>query len=107
MNVVEKQVRVLVCAEAMTATHNYGPIHSQHEGWAVLKEEVDEADFELAMVQGNIEELWERVKRNFDKNDNLIRDTKEHAIALACEAIQCAAVCKRIAEMEGKSCENH
>ena len=101
MNVVEKQVRVLACAEAMTATHNHGPIHSWHEGWAVLKEEVDEADFELAMVQSNIEELWERVKRNFDKNDNLLRDTKEHAIALACEAIQCAAVCKRIAEMEG------
>ena len=107
MNVVEKQVRVLVCAEAMAAAYAHGPIPSPHEGWAILKEEVDEADFEMTVVRENIEELWARVKRNFDKNDNLIRDTKEHAIALACEAIQCAAVCKRIAEMEGKSCENH
>lgn len=100
MNVVEKQVHALVCAEAMAAAYAHGPIHSPHEGWAILKEEVDEADFEMTVVRGNIEELWERVKRNFDKNDNLIRDTKEHAIALACEAIQCAAVCRRIASME-------
>lgn len=60
----------LILAELQRATENHGAFHSAHEGFAVLKEEVDE--------------LWDEVKlRKRDPN------------AMALEAKQVAAMALR------------
>lgn len=45
-----KQIMIDILAEYESASSRYPPFHSTHEGFAVLKEEVDE--------------LWDMVKRN-------------------------------------------
>ena len=44
MNAVENQVRELVKVELAAANEKFPPFHSAHEGWAVLKEEVEELE---------------------------------------------------------------
>lgn len=64
----------MVAAELARATANNGPFHSMHEGYAVLQEEVDE--------------LWEEVKKkpaNRDKKNMLT------------ECVQIAAMAQRFA----------
>lgn len=42
MNTVENDVRALVDKELAAANERFPQFHSQHEGWAVIKEEVEE-----------------------------------------------------------------
>jgi len=60
--------------ELISAVKNWPPFNSAHEGFAVLKEEVDE--------------LWEHVKTNQKKRD---------LVAMRKEAIQVAAMAQRFA----------
>lgn len=61
-----------VLHEVMRAMSKFAPFNSAHEGWAVLREEVDE--------------LWEEVKKN--------QKVRDHG-KLRLEAIQCAAMAVR------------
>ena len=49
-SIKEQKIFDSIKRELETATKRHGPFNSGHEGWAVIKEEVDE--------------LWEAVKRN-------------------------------------------
>lgn len=60
-----------------------GDFHNQHEGYAVIKEELDE--------------LWDEVKKN-QRNYDLSNQRKE--------AIQCAAMCIRFATELTKKQDN-
>lgn len=74
---VEECYREVVRAKSMFVEN----FHNQHEGYAVIKEELDE--------------LWDEVKKN-QKNYDLEKQRKE--------AIQCAAMCIRFAaELTNKS----
>ena len=44
MNAVLANVRQLVDVELAAANERFPQFHSQHEGWAVLKEEAEEAE---------------------------------------------------------------
>lgn len=104
MNAVENQVRALVKVELSAANERFPQFHSQHEGWAVIWEEVNELSEETELVEKTIKELWEHIKSN--KPSGLIGYDAEwigrYAINAACEAIQVAAMCKKFLEMEGK-----
>lgn len=74
---------------------------SEHEAYAVLKEEVEEAQEALELLQKKLDEIWQNVKLNW--NDiTPISAAKQSALALAEEAVQCAAVCERFMETENK-----
>lgn len=66
---------------------------SLHEGAAVLKEEIEEANDDNIEVKGFYRLLWDAVKED---NDSEARDMAEEiasrAELLACEAIQVAAM---------------
>ena len=51
-----RQAACEVAEELHLATENYGPFASPHEGYAIIKEEVDE--------------LWDEVKRRPEVRDN-------------------------------------
>ncbi len=81
MNTFQEDVRV----ELMTARLRYRPMASAHEGWAVLREEVDE--------------LWDEVKKKPSQRN--VQDMYE-------ELVQVAAMAQRMAEdicLSGKAVE--
>lgn len=62
----------LVIQEYGKATNSYGPMASAHEGYAVLKEELDE--------------LWDEIKKNPQKRDDA--QMQKEAIQVAAMAIR-------------------
>jgi hypothetical protein len=81
MTTFQEDVRV----ELMTSRLRYRPMASAHEGWAVLREEVDE--------------LWDEVKR---------KPSQRNSASMYNELVQIAAMAQRMAEdicMTGKAAE--
>ena len=101
MNVVENDIRVLVGKELSAANERFPQFHSAHEGYAVIKEEVDELKEATDKVIGRMVSLWSRVKYGNDP-ERLLQMISEDAVNAAVEAIQVAAMCKKFLEMEGK-----
>ena len=90
-----------VCYELQNIVKEYGPTyHSTHEGYAVLKEEVEEAADDMKQIEQLMEGVWDAVKMNFAMKDQLCK-LKAVAVALAGEAVQCAAVLERFLSTVG------
>jgi len=68
----EEKAVVFICEEYRRAKLKFSDFHSAHEGYAVLLEEVDE--------------LWETIR---------IKTTPNRGEAMACEAVQVAAMALR------------
>lgn len=96
--VSEEWIKQAIQAETEEAKIQYGKTYySLHEGYAVLKEEVEEARDERTHIQNNFYQLWEAVKINDTKSINkLVEKIRDHAEKLALEAVQVAAVCNKI-----------
>lgn len=76
----------------------YFPLfHTEHEGYALLKEEVEEATEEVDKINQKLKMLWDSIKRNEYPNSS-IHLIKSHAELLACEAIQVAAMVQKFIE---------
>ncbi|BFL40808.1 hypothetical protein H8S45_14915 [Agathobaculum sp. NSJ-28] len=102
MNAVENQVRELVKVELAAANEKFPPFHSAHEGWAVLKEEVEELETEAEMAASTLTEAWVFIKDNDQAAKDEIKWLWQYAINAACEAIQVAAMCQKFLDMEDK-----
>ena len=84
-----------VCYELQAITKKYGAHYaSPHEGYAVLKEEVEEAEESLQLLKAKLSTIWLHVKIDYNNPDDICQ-AQQAAIALAEEAVQCAAVCER------------
>lgn len=70
---------------------------SLHEGWAVLKEEVDEATAPAVALDATLSELWDAVRRG-DKVSvsRLALSMQETAMAAMMELAQVWAVCQKL-----------
>ena len=100
MNAVENQVRELVEVELAAANERFPQFHSQHEGWAVIREEADELSSEIAYLEGYLISMWNYVKTNrADLVEEKAGRVQNYAIRAACEAIQVAAMCRKFLEM--------
>ena len=85
-----------VISETENARKNYGDrYNSQHEGYAVLLEEVEEAADDLNYIKNNVGVLWHSIKTNDLKDTTLLTDIEGTAQLLALEAVQIAAVCTK------------
>lgn len=66
---------------------------SMHEGFAVIKEEADEACDDLGAIKLKCGAMWQRVKNDDYKSaSKYAEDIASCAERLACEAIQVAAM---------------
>jgi hypothetical protein len=99
---VDKQTEVkineAVTLEFVNAVQTYGAkYNSLHEAYAVLKEEVEEADDDFDFIKDYLNSLWTEVKGNDKK---AVKESAYmiayNAIELAKEAVQIAAVAKKI-----------
>ena len=99
MNAVKSEVKNLVQKELESANQRFPMFRSDHEGAAVIFEEVEEAKDELKSIKSVFEELWYTVKSNED-NEPWVRRIKEYSINLSCEAIQVAAMAQKFIDSQ-------
>ena len=104
MNAIENQVRDLVKVELDAANERFQQFHSQHEGWAVILEELEETKEQLEAVERFLSYAWNRIKDDVTAREQIdtVALLAENA---ACEAIQVAAMCQKFLEMEDKTSE--
>lgn len=89
-----------VVYELQNIVKNYGAVYaSEHEAYAVLKEEIEEAAEDMEQINRNLAYLWALIKNNHIKaGGGAIAETIDYAKMLAQEAVQVAAVCERFEE---------
>ena len=94
MSTIKSDVEKLVQKELESANRRFPMFHSDHEGAAVIFEEIQEAENELKNVQEYFKALWESVKQNVDA-EWCGESIKIASVNLACEAIQVAAMAQK------------
>ena len=92
-------IEKLVELELDEANEKYPLFHSPHEAYAVLKEEVEELEYEMEQISSKTNHLWSAVKCDRNTEDYADR-IYAHAIFAAQEAIQVAAMCEKIMQSE-------
>lgn len=81
------------CAQGTTM---YGPIASAHEGYALIKEELEEAQDEIVRVEQQLGHLWTSIKGNdVSVYPHYLKQIQQTAILAACEMIQVAAMAEK------------
>ena len=97
MKLLKAELIRLADIELEAAQEKYGLNHSDHESYAVLLEEIEEAKAELHMMELIQKLIWEDIKRNSTPEDlqKNYKKVYERAIDLAIEAIQCAAMARK------------
>lgn len=91
-------INAATAAETENAKKNWGPtFYSEHEAWAVLKEEVEEAAEEEKTIQDCLNALWNAIRqgKQQERQKNSLSFVFQHAQALATEAVQIAAVAQK------------
>lgn len=100
-----KIIETAINNEKENAIESYGPTYnSDHEGYAVLKEEIEEADCDLKYIQDALCDLWKGIKINvYPKcKQEMIKKIVKDAKNLAMEACQIAAVGQKFLESFGE-----
>lgn len=88
------EIQKLVNEELEEANKKYPLFHSDHEAYAVIKEEIEECTEELECLQNYMKLMWKRIREDGDI-EKWITLTKKRAMNLAAEAIQVAAMCDK------------
>lgn len=94
----ELKINEAVVLELIRAVKVYGEdYHSNHEAYAVLLEEVEETERELDYIKNHMTMIWDAVKAD---NETEVKSNARiialDAVELAKEAVQTAAVCRKI-----------
>ena len=90
-----KEIEKLIEQELKEANEKYPLFHSPHEAYAVLKEECDELYDDYNTIDDKLDDMWTRIRYDANTADK-VGKIYNFAINAACEAIQIAAVCKKI-----------
>lgn len=108
MTGIKPELQSLMERELFSANAVHPAFHSLHEGYAVLLEEVCEAEEALATIQVYMERLWAAVRSdNPSVSAEFAGRIREEAVSLAAEAIQVAAMGKKLAAAAGHGEENN
>ena len=99
MNAVKSDVEKLVQKELEYANQRFPMFRSDHEGAAVIVEEIKEAEDEPKSIKSVFEELWYTVKLN-ESNEPWVSRVMEYSVNLACEAIQVAAMAQKFIDSQ-------
>lgn len=100
MDKLIQEVSELVEKEYGRAAAKFGCANnSDHESYAVLKEELDEAQDEVKSAEDVLNYFWRQIKRDSDAQSKLqiCANLQSCAMLAACEFIQVAAMAKKAA----------
>ena len=105
---IRPAIEKLAEMEKRDANRVFPLFHSLHEGYAVLLEEVEEAREALNLAEGSLSMLWAHIRdNNAGRALEFAGRVREHALDLAVEAIQVAAVAEKFRDSERKEETNH
>lgn len=101
-----KSIEVLTAEELARSYEKFPKFNSPHEGYAVIKEEVEEHADDIENVVHDLEQLWNYTKTN----DSLMQvsyaeNLRDSAIHAAAEAIHVAAMAQKYIDSLGG--DNH
>lgn len=88
------EIERLIEKELKDANRNHPPLASDHEAYAVIKEELEETEAELKKLFVYLSSVWHQVK-NDTKPTRDYHGMKIAAIRLIQEGIQVAAMCEK------------
>ncbi|MBU3155161.1 hypothetical protein [Clostridium estertheticum] len=101
---LRKAVETLSWEELQRASKIHPQFVDMHHGYAVIKEETEECEEALEVVNDHMDSLWYQVR-----NDNLeefkieAEVIRKYAIELSLEAIQVAAVAQKLMDIVEES----
>lgn len=99
MDAVKNDIKKLIDRELDAANEVNPPFTSMHEAYAVIKEELEEAEDEAEKAVRFLDIAWHSIKQPDDIGINnakvAIADMYKAAMNLAVEAVQVAAMCKK------------
>ena len=101
VDAVKKEVIELVHKELESANKKFPMFKSMHEGYAVLKEEVEEAKDDMEWCEEKLKCAWELIKKNDDVALEEVEFLKEFAVSGAIELIQVAAMAQKFIDSKG------
>ena len=101
MNAAEGKVLELVKMELAAANEKHPPFVSQHEGYAVILEEIEETRDPISAMELHFGYAWDTIKHDSNAKER-IEMCKRFAVWAACELIQVAAMCKKFQALEGE-----
>lgn len=90
-----KLVEVMDEEYAMASQQHGGVFASPHEGYAVILEEIEEAEEALNRIKPCSDMLWDRVKNDTEMDSDVLAYMKGHALQGAGELIQVAAMIEK------------
>ena len=99
MDAIKDDVIELIEKELKSANEKFPLFASNHEGYAILKEEIEEAKDEVVWVKEKLGCMWELIKKNHDATLEA-EFLKEFAIQGAVELIQVAAMAQKFMDSE-------
>lgn len=87
-------------AEEDAAIGAHGLFHSDHEAWAVLKEEVEELVelFDEDKIYSRLDLIWDKIRRDETISEGDLYDIYKWAQRCAEEAVQVFAMCLKWGE---------
>lgn len=93
MTVIKPEIEAAVAKELDAATQIHGLHNSLPEQYAVTLEEVEEAREALERITEDMDEIWQCLRRDNAEGANYyLHEIADHAVELACEAVQVAAM---------------
>lgn len=101
MNAIENNIDDLVFKELNSANQQFPLFQSPHEGYGVIKEEIEEVMDDMNVLLEVFANAWSGIKKNEPVFPQM-KIAKELAKQVAIEAIQVAAMCDKYAmSLEG------
>ena len=102
MNAVKQDVEKLAQKELESANQRFPMFRSDHEGAAVICEEIQEAEYELECIKDRFQELWRSVKCDMSSEwiSKINTVIMNRSVNLACEAIQVAAMAQKFIDSQ-------
>lgn len=97
MKELKMQVEMLALEELERANEKFASVfHTTHEGYAIIKEEIEEVETENKIMNRDLGDMWYNIKNNsvHMTRDNAV-NLKVHAVRLAAEAVQVAAMAQK------------
>ena len=100
---IRPAVEKLAEMERQDANRKFPLFHSMHEGYAVLLEEAEEAREALNFAEGSLYMLWAHIRDNSaGRALEFAGRVREHALDLAVEAVQAAAMAQKFIDSAEK-----
>ena len=91
----EVHIEALVENETERIIEEHGLFNSDHEAWAVIQEEIEEAQEDMDIVYRRHRFWWEMIREDRTEILDIVDDIEKYAIEVIKEAVQVIACCRK------------